>query len=326
MAAVLAVSLPAAAPALAAGNGTVRVTPAAQPAAGPGSTFTVQVISNADTATSGIQATVTYDKSLLQVTGVTRPAGSAWGTAASFFGSKGDLTSAPTMQQQIAEANGLGSLSAASFFDPPTTLAASADQVFLNITFIVIGSPAAGTTTTPIGLPTGPSDTALNDGNGDPVAITTTGSVVTPCQSGAGNTTTQIRAPMDAGFLEITVPQNVTIPLIRLNNNAVTFPVSVYSDGTWTLNVSDAMPAGKLAGDRGRMTDGIPATKRLTSPMQAQVAPDPIRTLDQPTASTNVLSGASTATPLVTLFQNVGPTDPGGSYGIGLLITATSGF
>src|SRR5262245_48255332 len=87
---LVAGSLMSALPVLAAGSATLRIDPATEPAAGPGSTFTVQVISNATVTTSGVQASVTFDKSLLQISSVARPAGD-WGTAPVFIGSTGDL-------------------------------------------------------------------------------------------------------------------------------------------------------------------------------------------------------------------------------------------
>ncbi|HYO44890.1 MAG TPA: hypothetical protein VES19_16955 [Candidatus Limnocylindrales bacterium] len=325
MVAVAAVSLPAAVPALAAGTGTVKLTPSTQPAAGPGSTFQLQVVSNAGVDTSGIQASVAFDKSVLQITQVARPAGTAWGTAGVFIGTKGDLSVAANMNAQIVDANGNGKLAsvAASVVPPAANLVANADQVFLTVTFLVIACPAGATTD--VTLPTGAADTVLNDAAGDAVTVSVQAATITPCSSNSGNSTTQIRSSMGAGFLEITVPAAATIPLVRSATNEIQIPVNVYSDGVWTLNVSDAMPAGKLAGDRGKMIDPTGA-RRLGQPIQARVDEGPLRTLDQPTANTDVLAGSSTASPLVTLLQAVGATDAGGSYSINVLFTATSGF
>src|SRR5262245_62502190 len=55
---LVAGSLMTALPVLAAGTATIRIDPATEPAAGPGSTFTVSVISNASVATSGIQSKI----------------------------------------------------------------------------------------------------------------------------------------------------------------------------------------------------------------------------------------------------------------------------
>lgn len=325
---VLAVSLPAAAPAMAAGTGTVALAPSTVPAAGPGATFQVTVRSNASVDANGIQATVQFNKSLLQITSVARTAGSAWGNAATFIGPRGDLTVAANLANQIADANGTGSLSTIAAQVTPgsgTPAASGVDQPFLTLTFLVVTCPASGSTT-PITLPSGPSNTVLNDANGDPVAITLAGATVTPCSANTGLDTTRVTSTMGAGFLEILVPDATTIQLSRSVTNSVDIPVKVFSDGTWTLNVADSMPAGKLAADRGRMVDTVPTTKRLTLPIQAQVDAGPIRTLDQPQASTNVMSGQSSQEPLVTLYQAVGPTDAGGSYSIGIQFTATSGF
>jgi hypothetical protein len=74
--ALLTVSgLPLAATTLAASSATVSINPASEPAAGPGATFTVNVVSNSTVASAGVQASVTFDKTLLQITSVTRGAG-----------------------------------------------------------------------------------------------------------------------------------------------------------------------------------------------------------------------------------------------------------
>jgi hypothetical protein len=116
------------------------------------------------------------------------------------------------------------------------------------------------------------------------------------------------------------------MPLARQVTNQANVPVKIYSDGTWTLNVADSLAGGKLEADRGHMTDGIPATKRLAAAMTAQYDALPERGLDQPVANTNLLSDFGTATPIVTLRQFVGPSDPPASYSMTLVFTATSGF
>jgi hypothetical protein len=318
--------LPAVAPVMAAGTATVRIDPAVEPAAGPGASFTVQVISNASGTSSGVQTTVTFDKAVLQITAVTRPA-TGWGTAQTFVGPTGNLTVAANLAAAIATANGTGRLgTVAANLDPPTTLP-TGDQVFLNVTFQVVGCPAAGgPTTIGLDLPVGPADAVVLDGAGDPATVTTTGSTVTPCANNTGNTTTHVTSTLGAGFLSLEVAPNFTIPLIRSVTNTVNVPVKIFSDGSWTLNVSDSMtPAGKAAADRGHMIDAVPTTKRLSTPMQA-VSGGPVVTLDQPVANTNVTNGAGTATPVVTLSQLVAAADPAASYRIDLTFTATSGF
>jgi hypothetical protein len=328
---LVAGSLMTALPALAAGTGTVRIDPSTAPAAGPGSTFTISVISNAAVTTTGIQASVTFDKSLLQIMSVARP-GTDWGTGTPFIGPSGDLTIAANLATAIAQANGTGKLSTVATQlpqpQPPTpanVIAANSDATFLLVTFVVVACPTAPATTTPINLPVGPGDTALNDGTGDPVTVTATGTTVTPCSSSTGNTTTHVTSSLDAGFLALEVAPNYPIPLIRQVNNSVDVPVKIFSDGIWTLNVSDSMPAGKLASDRGHMTQDTPYA-RLANPMTAQHEAEALRTLDQPFANTNVTSGAGTATPVITLRQLVTPADPAGTFSIPLTFTATSGF
>src|SRR5262245_1193251 len=172
---LVASSLMTALPGLAAGNATIRIDPATEPAAGPGSTFTVQVISNADVMSSGIQASITFDKTLLQISSVGRPAGD-WGTAPTFVGPSGDLTVAANVASAIATANGTGKLATvAANRTPPSVTPASTDQTFLLVTFVVVACPSGGATTTPIGLPVGPGDAVLVDAAGDPASVTTSG-------------------------------------------------------------------------------------------------------------------------------------------------------
>ena len=325
--AVLVVSsLPAAAPALAAGTAAVRIDPATVPAAGPGAGFSVQVVSNTSVNASGIQTSVTFDKTLLQITALSRPA-TGWGTAPTFIGPTGDLTAPANVATAISQANGSGKLATiAANLTPPAFLPSGVDQGFLNITFQVIGCPVAPASTTLLGLPTGAIDAVVLDGTGDPAVVTATGSIVTPCSNNTGNAGTRVTSTLDPGFLALQVDANFNIPLIRQVTNTANVPVKVFSDGVWTLNVSDAMPVGKNPPDRGHMTNALPATKRLADPMKARYDAEPLRSLDQPFANTNVTSGTGTATPVVTLSQFVGPTDPPANYSIVLVFTATSGF
>jgi hypothetical protein len=326
--ALLAVSsIPAAAPALAAEPADVYIQSPNVSVAGPGSTFDVQVMNiGPNGAASGIQASVTFDKSLLQLVSVARPA-TDWGTADIFIGPTGDLTQAAKMAAAIAAANGTGKLaSVAASFTPPTTLDTTNDVTFLLLRFQVVACPAAPATTTQIGLPVGPADTLVLDGAGEPAApITGLGATVTPCVSNTGNPITRVSSSLEAGFLGLQVDPNISIPLIRQVENSVDVPVQVFSDGIWSLKVEDAMPAGKTAPDRGHMTDGIPATKRLALPMSAQVDGQPVRTLDVDPIG-DLVSDEGIQTPVVTLRQFVGPSDPPASYSIELVFTATSGF
>src|SRR5262245_9170195 len=140
---LVAGSLISALPVMAAGTGTVRIDPNTEPAAGPGSTFTISVISNAGVTTTGIQASVVFDKSLLQITSVARPAAD-WGTGAPFIGPSGDLTIAANLATAIATANGTGKLATVATQlpqpqppAPANVVAANADATFLLVTFIV---------------------------------------------------------------------------------------------------------------------------------------------------------------------------------------------
>lgn len=333
--AVLAMSLPAALPVLAAGNATAKVLPAVEPATGPGGTFTVNVVSNADVATTTFQATVKFDPALLQIVSVSRPA-TGWGATPNFVGPTGDLTVAANLAAAVAIANGSGELATvAAFLTPPATIPAGADQGFLDITFQVIRCPSPITATTDISLKTsaGGADTQVLDASGDPAVLTVVKSTVTPCSNSTDNATTHVTSTLDGGFLSLKVDPGFQIPLLRLVTNTVDVPVKVFSDGGWTLKVDDAMTGGKNAADRGHMTQATPF-RRLALPMQAYAVPFStppgplVRTLDQTApGATDLITGSGIATQLVTLSQYVGPTDPGpASYSINLVFTATSGF
>src|SRR5262249_27736938 len=136
-----------------------------------------------------------------------------------------------------------------------------------------------------------------------------------------------LQSSLAAGFLTVEVPPTLNIPLARNVTNTAQLNVNVLSDGTWTVNVSDSLlPPGKLAADRGHMTDAVPATRRLAAPPQAVYDGQPVRPLDQPFANTNVASGSGSVALPIVLSQVVGSSDPGGLYSITVLVTATSGF
>ena len=170
--AVLAVSIPAAAPALAAANDTIRISPASSAAGGNGSSFTVKVITNTGTnAASGVQASITFDQTALQITAVARSAApSGWATAPVFQPSN--------IPAAITAANGSGKLAtvAASFIG--STVPNGADNAFIDVTFQVTNCPASGSLS--LGLPIGPADAVLLDVNGATISpITATGATVT---------------------------------------------------------------------------------------------------------------------------------------------------
>lgn len=160
--AVLVALASAAEPALAAGP-NVRIDPATQTVA-QGSTFTVHIIQNYSSTSIGVQATLAFDQSKLQIQTVAK--GAPFASAPVFVPT--DLAGA------IAKANGNGKLEqiAAAFLPPALTSAG--DQDFLDVTFQATGCGQVSLT-----LPAGPLDTQLLDNAGHAVTITTTGASVT---------------------------------------------------------------------------------------------------------------------------------------------------
>ncbi len=139
----------AAAPALAAGSATLRLDPATQ-TVDQGGTFSVKVIVNATAAMSGVQATVTFDKTKLQLTAATRAA--AWDGAA--------ILQPANLATAITAANSAGKFKKiAAAFLPPDAVP-TGDQEVLALTFKAIG---CGPVT--IGLPIGPEDGLVLDGS-----------------------------------------------------------------------------------------------------------------------------------------------------------------
>ena len=264
-------------PVLAAGTGTVVINPSGNPtpipAGGPGATFSVDVVSNASVTTSGVQASVGFDRTVVQVTAVTRGVG--WSSAPIFIGPSGDLTIAANMSATIAAANASGTLATIAASQTSGSTPASVDETFLTITFQVVG--CGSTSTTSITLPTGASNTLLTDTTAGQVAITTTGATVEPCHGNTGNQTTHVTGSMSAGYLSLSLA-NSSLSMSTLARNATTTATenaSVYSDGVWTLNVQDATTeSGYVSADFGHMSGTFNSSHvRLASAMQAKAVP-----------------------------------------------------
>jgi ABC-type phosphate transport system substrate-binding protein len=154
---------------------TLRIDPAGTTGIRVGGTFSVKVVESSIVPTTGVQASVTFDQNLLQITSVT--VDQPYVDAAIVVG--------PTAVV-IARANATGKLTQmAAALLPPDTIAPG-DADFLTITFKAIASGA-----TDLGLPVGPLDAALLDGRTDryglALPVATTGGTVTIC----GATATQ---------------------------------------------------------------------------------------------------------------------------------------
>jgi hypothetical protein len=165
MLAALLATLGVAVGAFAAGN-TMRIDPATSTVAKDG-TFQVKVIQAASVVTSGSQATITFDRTKVQVTTVTK--GAPFVSAALF------LSADPA---SIASANKSGKLkSVSAAFLPPGSVAAGTAE------FVTVGFKATGCGDVKLGLPAGNTDAILLDGRdatyGKPLTVSATGATVT---------------------------------------------------------------------------------------------------------------------------------------------------
>ena len=174
--AIVALATLAAVGSAAAAGATMRIMPASQTVA-KGASFTVRVVENNAGPTIGTQVTVTFDRTKAQITAVT------WGAP---FANAPVLI--PTdMAGAIAQANSTGKLHqlAASFLAPTDSVPAG-DADVLSITFNAI---ACGNI--PLGLPVGPYDASMLDGNeatvGNTLPVTTSGGSVTVDCGGAAS-------------------------------------------------------------------------------------------------------------------------------------------
>src|SRR5262245_22696767 len=208
----LVASVFAPATALAAGTGTLSLSPNNVGTAA-GSTFFVDINSQGTVALSGASASIDFDTAKLQIVSVAKPAaGTGWNVAGVSY----VLPSAGT----IGTANSTGHLPAigAFFTDGTSSLPANTSEALARVTFF---ATAVGNTN--ITLPTSGSDPgALIDGTaggayGSPVTTTSTGAAVS-ITAGSGNNsqvTTNVTGTVDAGFVSLSCPPSITVPLVR---------------------------------------------------------------------------------------------------------------
>src|SRR5262245_28027191 len=203
--------------ALAAGTGTLSLSPNNVGTAA-GSTFFVDINSQGTVALSGASASIDFDTTKLQIVSVAKPsAGTGWNVAGTSY-------VLPSVAA-IATANSTGHLPGigAFFTDGTSSLPAATAEALARVTFF---ATTAGNSN--ITLPTTGSDPgALIDGTtgasyGSPVATTSTGTAVSATAGSGSNTsvTTSVSGTVDAGFVSLTCPTSITVPLIRNVNNA----------------------------------------------------------------------------------------------------------
>ena len=317
--------------AFAAGTGSLSLTPASV-GTSTGSTFFVDINSQGSVAMSGASAGVDFDNTKLQVLSVAKPvAGTGWNVA-------GVSYVLPTVAQ-IGAANASGHLTAtAAFFaDGSSTLPAATNEVLARVTFFAI---ATGSTN--ITLPTsGANKGDILDGTpasyGTPAVTTSTGTSVgitagTGGGTGTGTATTNVSGTVDSGFVSLTCPTSVVVPLLRGVNNAVDFECQVGSNTTWTLSAVDtnADPV-----THGYMRDTVQNihlhdsafihyNKHLDASNNVVYDTD-VSLAGSPSAQALAIS-QNNQNALLTFTQQAEANDLAGSYGMQVLFSAVSSF
>jgi hypothetical protein len=172
---------------------------------------------------------------------------------------------------------------------------------------------------------------------GDPVPglVTTDGQVNIPCPTPTptpapqtptpppaspppGAAVTQVTGTVDPGFLGLTCPTSLTIPLVRNATNTRDFVCTVFSNIIWNLSANDPKVVNK-----GHMTDGA---KVLANPMHVAHQEDNQYAGSLVNPNVQVGAGANSTHVPLRLSQFVVPQDPPGSYGIEIHFAALSGF
>jgi hypothetical protein len=312
--------------AFAAGSGTLSLSQAAITTT-TGSTFSVDVQTQASVALSGAAASIDFDRTKLQIVSVTR--GADWNVAGTAW--------VDATVSTIAIANSTGHLSAVSAFftDGTSSITASTNKVLATVTFFAIATGASNITLPSAVSPSliVPSDYgSLIDGTvgaatyGTPVTTVSSGSAVTVNAGTQGNasTTANVTGSVDSGYVSLTCPTSVTVPLVRNVVNTKEFTCIVGSNVTWTLSTQD----NNAAANHGHLVD---ATQTPTA-----VLADPLHVVNggqalnvdlsaQPGLAT-IATGQNNVNQLLTFSQNVRPSDKPGAYGLSVLFSLTSTF
>jgi hypothetical protein len=300
--------------ALAAGNGTLSVTPNAV-SASTGSTFSVDIDTQATTAMSGASAAVDFDRAKLQIISVTKGAG--WDTA--------DVTWRLPTVAEIATANSTGRLPAiaAYYTDGSSSKPANTSAILARVTFF---ATAAGTAS--ITLPTTGSDRGeIIDGAGPTygtaVATTSNGGSVTITAGANPNAaiTTDITGDVDAGYVALTCPTSVDVPLVRNVLNLKEFSCQIGSNVTWSLSTMDNNPDSL----HGHMVDRSQnPVAYLADALKVRAEGNEVNL--EGVGLQALALGQNNADLPITFAQNVRPSDKAGAYGMSVLFSITSSF
>jgi hypothetical protein len=301
--------------ALAAGTGTVSLSPATVSPT-TGSTFTVTVTSQASTAMSGASAAIDFDKSKLQVISVSKGAG--WNVA-------GSTWQIPSVGA-IATANATGHLPsiAAYFTDGTSSVPANTPTVLATVSFFAY---TAGTPT--ISITTSGGDAAsIIDGAavsyGSEVVTSAGGSTAVTISgtTANGQVTGDITGSVSAPTLALTCPASVTVPLVRNTTNEAPFSCSVASDGSWTLNVKDTNPDA----NHGRLVDGSQVPPAVLGDRLVIESAQFSQSLAGSPDLQPIFSGQQNVQVPLAFKQLVSAADKPGAYGMSVLFSIVNTF
>ena len=92
------------------------------------------------------------------------------------------------------------------------------------------------------------------DSGPDPTPVQTP--TPAPASAPPGSGTTTVNGTLDSGFLGLSVPASVTIPLVRNATNNVNVPVTIYANIIWNLQVSDPQRQPRPRRPHGFMVSG----------------------------------------------------------------------
>ena len=297
-----------------------------------GGTFTVTVNANSDVAISGAGAALNFDKNLLSLTGIAKDATEV-ANGVSYAG----FPTAANTASFIATANAAGQIPtiAWTYTDGSSFEAAGADHGIFSATFQVLAGgnssldpvivPGVGGlldgTVAGYGASLSPVTTASGAVVNPIVAPTPTPTPTvapTPPPSAApANGTTNVTGSLDAGFLTLSVPPSVTIPLVRNATNLSTVNAQILSNISWNLDVRDTNLGpnhGHMVSGANHLADSMKAYENIASQVNLEAGPSIVST------------GANSANVAVTLSQFVAGSDVPGAYSISLLFQAISGF
>jgi hypothetical protein len=332
--------------ALAAGTGSLSLSPSTV-STSTGSTFYVDINTQATVPMSGAQASINFDPTKVQVVSVAKPtAGTGWNVA----GPNYVLPSAAA----IGAANLSGHLVAigAFFSDGTSSLPANTNEVLARVTFF---ATATGSTT--VSLPTVSNPNVVGNtapfytdpgsiidgttgGNyGSPVTVTSTGSTITITAGTGGNSsaTTNVTGTVDTGFVSLSCPTAVTIPLARNALNVANFECQIGSNSSWNLSVLDTNPDPATHGYMRDTVQGIHLHDSLlvhSNPHLDNTPPPagPLTVYDSdvnlaasPTAQL-LASGQNNVNEPLAFTQFAAPNDAGGNYGAQVLFSIVTGF